>query len=382
MKILYVQDSLGTGGAERSNAELWYFLKEKNFSCRIIVLEHRKEGIEQEILDSGFEVDFLKPANFVAQAWQIANIINLWQPDIVHSVLLKSTWRVRLAKRFTSFIHVESLVNCTYDEIRAQDPEVNRLGLFFYKIIDRLSHFKGTDNFIAITQEVERHHEKHLRISPVKTAVIYRGRKKNIFLENQQLVRLELRKEFNFHREDIIFVHVGRQEFQKGHLNLLKAIKLFDHDLSSLNVKFLFCGRKGNASSEITGFLNRESIKTEILFLGHRPDVNRILAASDVFVFPSLYEGLGGSLIEAQAAALPVICSDLKVFKEVIIESENALVFPKSDETALGKHLLTLAKSPEKRKVMGEKSLVNFFSKFRLEEVNNQLVKYYNSLIS
>src|SRR5688500_12975039 len=98
MKILHVIDSLGTGGAERSTAEIWYYLRAKGFELSIVVLKHRKEGIEQEILREGFNVTFLSKKGVLSQALEISEYIKAQRPDIVHSTLFMSNLRVRLAR--------------------------------------------------------------------------------------------------------------------------------------------------------------------------------------------------------------------------------------------------------------------------------------------
>ena len=381
MKVLFIQDSLGTGGAEKSNSQLWYFLREKKIAIRIIVLEHRQKGIENEILEQGFDVTFLDKQNLWQQVKSIARIIDDFNPDIVHSVLFRAALRTRIAKLKTNFVNVESLVNCTYDKVRFSDPKVNKWALYFYKWLDRFTQSKGTDKFIAITNEVREHYIQNLNISPSKISVIFRGRKANEYLNAKADWRQKLNDEFLFSSNDVIITHVGRQEFQKGHLELLKAIKSIDQVLADNKVKFLFCGRDGNNSKEIEAFLAKESIKTGILFLGHRNDVNQILAASDIFVFPSKYEGLGGSLIEAQAAALPIVCSDIKVFEEVVNNNENALMYQLGNTKDLSEKLLLLIESETMRKKMGEESLKNFNAKFQLEKVNEQMLKFYENII-
>lgn len=381
MKILYVQDSLGTGGAERSNAELWYFLRKEGISIKIVLLEHRKVGIEEEIINYGFDVIFLKPGNFLDQARQIAKIVKTYNPDLVHSVLFKATMRVRMAKLFADFYNIESLVNCSYDKVRFEDPKVNPYSLRVYKLLDQLTHHKGTDEFIAITEEVKRHHVEELKVPVSKISVIYRGREQNPLVDKKEEIRLALRKELDLDREDLVFVHVGRQEFQKGHLVLLKAIKEQDEELRKLNVNFIFCGRKGNATEELEVFLKENPVKTSIKFLGHTDDIYRILAGSDVFVFPSLYEGLGGSLIEAQAAGLPIICSNIKVFQEVV-NQKNAEFFEVSNSSELGEKLVKLGNSGKLREEMEKESLYNFHRKFQLEEINRKTLNHYKKFIS
>lgn len=382
MKVLFIQDSLGTGGAEKSNSELWYYLRDHEVTVKIVVLEHRQKGIENEILSAGFEVTFIDKQNLWQQVNSIASIIKEYQPDIVHSVLFRASLRTRIAKFKTAFFHIESLVNCTYDAVRFSDPKVNKWGLHFYKFLDRITQIKGTDNFIAITNEVREHYSQQLGISLAKIDVIYRGRKENDFLNSKAEVRKALLEELHFSPTDIIITHVGRQEFQKGHLELLQAIKIVDDQMRDLNCRFVFCGRDGNNTQEIETFLAQEKLKTSILFLGHRHDVNQILAASDIFVFPSKYEGLGGSLIEAQAAGLPIVCSNIKVFEEVVDADCNALVYQLGDTADLAQKLLTLIQNETLRETMGKASLQNFKEKFQLENVNRQMLKQYEHFLS
>ncbi|MCH4823804.1 glycosyltransferase family 4 protein [Gramella lutea] len=383
MKILYVQDSLGTGGAERSNADLWYYLQSQpDVHLKIVVLEHRKVGIEQEILEAGFDVTFLKNGNLISQARNLAGIIEEFEPDLVQSVLFRSAIRVRLAKQFISFFHLEYIVNCSYSKIRYNDPKINNLGLSAYKYLNRYTQSKGVDHFIALTEEVKNHASNHLKIKPSKITVIPRGRSKNRFLAEKDLVHKEIREELNIDEDAILFVHVGRQEYQKAQTDLLEAIYLIDDELKKLKSHFIFCGRKGNLTSEIKEYLNNNDIQTPIDWLGHRNDIQEILLAADVFVFPSLYEGLGGSLIEAQAAGLPIIASNIKVFEEVVREDFNATLFETSNTKDLAAKLKFFATSKELREKYGKNSLENYNEKFQIDDIHNRIFNLYKDLIN
>ena len=382
MRILYVQDSLGTGGAERSNAELWYFLRRKNVDVKIVVLEHRSVGIEDEILRAGFNVTFLSPGNILNQVLELRRIIKNYSPDLVHSVLFRSAMRVRLTKPLLPFFHVESLVNCSYSPIRYKDPQINSTGLRIYKFFNQRTQSWGTDKFVAITHEVRKHAMEYVHIPSGKLAVINRGRAENPFINNggENDLKLKYRKELNFSPDEILFVHVGRQEYQKGHIPLLKAIKENDKELERCGVHFLFCGREGNETKEIEMFLKKNQLFTKISWLGHRSDVLKILAVGDAFIFPSLFEGLGGALIEAQAAGLPILCSNIKVFQEVVNKDKNALVFEVGNIEQLSNQMLLLAESSSTRREMGRKSLLNFQKKFRIDKIHQEMLKFYVEL--
>ncbi len=381
MKLIFVQDSLGTGGAERSNADLWYYLREQDgIELKIVVLEHRKVGIEKEIIDAGFDVTFLKKGNLLSQSKSLASIIKEFNPDLVQSVLFKSAIRVRLAKKFTSFFHIEYIVNCSYSKIRYNDPKINNAGLTFFKYVNRLTQSNGVDHFVALTNEVKDHASKHLRINPSKISVIPRGRSENAFIDSKMQIRNEVRQELKIAQDEIIFIHVGRQEYQKAQTDLLKAIHSVDENLKSSKAHFIFCGRKGNLTEEIEEFLLKNSLQTPVDWLGHRSDIPKVLLAADVFVFPSLYEGLGGSLIEAQAAGLPIIASDIKVFEEVVQENYNAELFKTSDIEDLAAKLQLMVNSPELRYKLGANSLRRFHEKFQIEDIHHRILNLYKKL--
>ena len=373
---------MGTGGAERSNADLWYFLKIKGVTIKIIILEHRKEGIEKEILKAGFDVVFLKKSNFFKQCFQIARLVKREKPDFVHSVLFRASIRTRFAKLFASFLHIESLVNESYSAVRFQDPRVNKWALMLYKYLDAFTQVWATNKFLAITELVKNHYVQKLGYPPEKVKVIYRGRAENQYIHQRKHHKETLHKEFSIPNSFLVLIQVGRQEYQKGHLITLKAVKeLYDRDLLD-HVHFLFCGREGNATLPIKQFVDKyPAVNEYISWAGHRSDIPELLAGSDVFLFPSRYEGLGGALIEAQAAALPVICSNLKVFEEVVQKDSNALTFKNGDHHEFAEKIFALIKNEAKREEMRDRSLVHFYKKFLLEKINEKTLTFYKSLL-
>jgi glycosyltransferase involved in cell wall biosynthesis len=101
--------------------------------------------------------------------------------------------------------------------------------------------------------------------------------------------------------------------------------------------------------------------------------VPQLLAASDLFVFPSRYEGMPGALIEACAAGLPVVCTDLPCMTEVVQPHVNALLFPLNHQQLLAQQLELLISNAELRNTMGAESLAIFHQKFTLESIHLQM---------
>jgi glycosyltransferase involved in cell wall biosynthesis len=125
--------------------------------------------------------------------------------------------------------------------------------------------------------------------------------------------RREIRKELHLSENDIVFGHVGRFAHQKNHEFL---IDVFAEFCKGENDSILLLVGDGPLREEIEKKTFDLKINNKVKFLGVRSDIPRILQALDLFMFPSLHEGLPVSLIEAQGAGLPCFISD-QVSKEV-----------------------------------------------------------------
>ena len=119
-------------------------------------------------------------------------------------------------------------------------------------------------------------------------------------------VRTAYREELGL-GDSLVIGHVGRFNPPKNHRFL---IEIFDKlKQKNTNVKLLLVG-DGDGRGKIEDLVKEKNLQEDIKFLGMRDDVYNILQAMDVFVFPSLYEGLPVTLIEAQSAGLPCIISN------------------------------------------------------------------------
>jgi glycosyltransferase involved in cell wall biosynthesis len=125
--------------------------------------------------------------------------------------------------------------------------------------------------------------------------------------------RREIREELHLSEDDIVFGHVGRFAHQKNHEFL---IDLFAEFCKGDNASILLLVGDGPLREEIEKKAFELKINNKVKFLGVRSDISRILQALDLFIFPSIHEGLPVSLIEAQGAGLPCFISD-QISKEV-----------------------------------------------------------------
>lgn len=120
-------------------------------------------------------------------------------------------------------------------------------------------------------------------------------------------VRMKIREELNIDEKTKVIGHVGRFSRQKNHSFLLDVFKSYSDRVPN-SVLMLVGG--GELEDEIRRKAKMLEIEDKIIFTGIRADVSSLLSAMDVFVFPSFYEGMPNTVIEAQATGLPCIISD------------------------------------------------------------------------
>jgi len=368
MKILFVIDSLGGGGAERSTQVLCDYLHEHNVDFKIVCLYFYPDGFHQEMIDKGYDIRFLEEKSFLRQTKEIIGIIKEGDYDIVHSILFKSNLRTRFAKLFTKFQHLESLVNTTYSEERKLDKKVNQNLLSLYKVLDKYSAKLFVDHFHSITNTVKKHYIDHLGLNLKKITVVYRGRKP-IKLGT---VRKKSSPEF-------ILLNVARQDYQKGQIFLLQAM----NELKAKNekdIKLIILGVEGSMTSTLKDYVKQKELQNMVDFAGFSNNVEKYFAPADVFTFSSLFEGLGGALIEAQSAGLPIIANDLEVLREVAVDKKNAIFVDIKDSSSVAQAILKLKNSSVLRAEFSRNSLKNYEEKFREEVSNRGMLKLYKEL--
>lgn len=128
--------------------------------------------------------------------------------------------------------------------------------------------------------------------------------------------RKKIRKMYNISDEILVLGHIGRMVEQKNQIFLLQIFKELIKEQRAI---LIFIG-DGVLYDKIIQFVKQENLEKNIIFLKQRTDINELLNIMDVFLLPSLYEGMPVSCVEAQINGLPCIISD-NITEEVILSS-------------------------------------------------------------
>lgn len=370
-------DSLGGGGTEQSVAELLPFLVQANFTP-VIVCFYRREGVESEVIAQGFDVRFLKGKEFMAWIRQLRHIIKVENPDIIHTMLFNADLAGRIAAIGSPAVVISSLVNTPYESVRFRDPRIKAYKLRAVQMIDWLTSRCLTTHFHAVSQAAKDSATASLRIPAERITVVERGRNPDRLGQSGLERRCKARQQLGLAVEDEVIVNLGRHEYQKGQKYLLEAVATLS--FAHPRLVLLMAGRQGNLTNELEMFKAHLGLNGQVRFLGHRQDVAEILAAADLFVFPSLYEGLPGAVLEAMALGLPIIASDIAPVREVVEENRNALLVAPASSAELARAIATLLDDRDKALAYGRHSRKIFETRFTLQQSATRMIELYRQV--
>lgn len=357
LRTLHVIDSLGGGGAEHSLLELLPAMTARGVQPAVAVLGERAESDDGALRHAGIPVHRLPPGR-VRRVAALRPLVR--QHDVVHTTLFEADVAGRLAAWGTGVPVVTSLVNTSYDRRRMADPNVTPWKLAAARAVEGWTARRLTARFHAITQAVADAAVEALGIESDRITVVPRGRDPEQLGEPSPQRRAAARARLGLDPEAPVVVTVGRQEFQKGQEVLAAATARLP------GVVTVFVGRPGAATAVIEAAAHERC-----RFLGHRTDVPDVLAAADVFAFPSRYEGLGGAVLEAMALALPVVASDLPALREVVEPEVTGVLVPPDDADALAAAVERVLRLPG---AMGAAGRDRFLGRYTLDAVVGPMI--------
>ena len=273
-----------------------------------------------------------------AQAlWQLICLFRQEQPALVHTHTSKAGVLGRVAAWLA---RVPVIVHTPHGHVFYGHFGPFRSWLFLQieRVLSAL-----TDRLIALTEAERQDHLDRAVGEADRFVVVPSG----IDRERFGRARVQGKQQpdwFGCPPEALIVGSVGWLTDVKGHEYLIEAVAKLKPDFPSLHLVIIGSGDRHDAllqQSELAG------LRDAVHLLGHRDDIEACLAGMDLFVLPSLNEGMGRALIEAMAAGLPVIASRVGGIPAVISHERTGLLVPPGDASALAEALRRLLDRPK-----------------------------------
>ncbi len=241
---------------------------------------------------------------------------------------------------------------------------------------------------IVPSDHVGRFIARHGRVHPERITRIYYGLDPSPFeaaASMQASERAAVRAALGLGEREVVFTCVARFAPQKAHDVLLRAFAEARARSPEPALRLVLVGDDpfgdGKRRAEAVARELGPDVVRAVLFTGIRRDVPQILAASDVFVMSSLWEGLGLVFLEAMACGLPVLSTRVSAIPEVVIEDETGLLVPPADAPALARAMETLSVDPELRSRLGRAGRARVRERFGLERMIEETLAVYRGVV-
>lgn len=378
MKLLYLINSLGAGGAERSLVELLPHYQSSGVDISLVCLEPRRVGVEAEARLLGTDLVYLSGGR---AGWisSFRRLIAQRRPDLVHTTLFDAHLVGRIGAMGTRVPVLSSLVSTPYVASRRRDRNLNQAAFRLVKVLDGWTARHLTSRFHAISHTVRDAYVDSLGIPPERITVVERGRDPRRLGQRDEARRQRVRQALGIDPAAPLLINVGRHEYPKGQTVLLRAMAILRERCAE--AVLLIAGREGHMTGDLERLHQELRLGDRVRFLGHRTDVPDLLAASDIFVFPSLYEGLGGAVLEAMALQLPIVASDIPAMREVVGSAGCGLLVEPEDPAALATAITRLVADTNMRRTLGARGARRFRERYAIDRCARRMVDLYRDVV-
>ncbi len=193
----------------------------------------------------------------------------------------------------------------------------------------------------------------------------------------------KMRRELGIPAKAVVFAIAGRLQRAKGYFEFIRMAEALGGE--NPNVYFLLIGGASRGEEEAAEEIRRRAASSEVadrlIFTGFRPDIENILQAADVFVFPSYAEAYGLVVLEAMALGLPVISSNCDGILDIVLDGQTGELVPPKNVPELVEKARRLLERSELRKRYGQAGLARVREEFTWEQMLDKLLARYNQAL-
>ena len=388
-KIIHIITRLDKGGSAENTFLTVLGIVKKNYEVVLVkgpTYESKMSKEEHISVISGLKEANLKGVKIVNNPFLLRRInpvydflalFSLWvflikeKPTIVHTHTSKAGLLGRLAAKLAG---VPIIVHTPHGHIFFGYFGTLKTKIFIF--LERLAS-RITDKIVALTNKERDDHVSFKIDKKEKFVVIFSGVELDRFKELDPEQKRNVKKELGLFDNSFIVGTAGRLVPVKGPQYLIKAAKYVISKYPKTFFIFIGDGRlRQNLEKEAFNL----GIKENIIFLGWRSDVAKIISIFDVFALPSLNEGMGRVLVEVMALGKPIVASDVGGIPDLVIDGKNGFLVPARNPKELAKYIQILIEDEAKREQMGlagKMSAQNFSKDIMVERITN----LYNELL-
>ena len=305
MKIMQVIPYFCFGGAETMCENLTYALRALGHQVVVVSLYGERTPISRRMEEAGVKIHYLdkKLGLDLSMIGKLKKLMLAEKPDVVHTHL-------DVIKYATAAAKLAGVPRCVHTVHNVADKEAEGRA---QKTINGFYFSHGWSTPVALSPEVQKSVASFYGLPMEKIPVIYNG---------IDLSRCQKKQSYTL-QNPAILTHIGRFNEQKNHEGLLRAFSLIHkkHPYTRLNLL-----GDGELLKPTQALAKTLGISDSVDFLGSQSNVYPYLQNSDIFLLPSLYEGMPMTLIEAMGTGLPIVASKVGGVPDMLEDGKSALL--------------------------------------------------------
>lgn len=355
MNIMQVIPVLDLAGAETMCQNLSIELKKQGHNVQVVSLYTKSTSITDNLKRNGIDVVVLnkKPGLDITCIFRLAKLMKQFEPEVVHSHIYACKYAQLAATMVGIKIKVHTVHNVASKEATSSNQKI-------YKILFELFNVRP----VALSEEVKKTVCELYHMKPENVPVVFNG----ILLEKCKPIE-------KYNETDCLkFIHVGRFMEAKNHGNLVRAFVKAHRSYNNISLYLFGAGELKTTIEELVSDLEAEEY---IHFMGLTDNIYDELYKSDVFILPSLFEGMPMTLIEAMGTGLPIITSPVGGVVDMLDDKENAL-FTDPDIDSIAACIEEMTSSVYLRKKLGLNAKTHS-NRFSAKTMANNYLKIYCS---
>lgn len=383
--VVHLIETLGSGGAERLLYTNLKHLPAARFRNTVVTVFDGPDRWAGPIRELGVGVESLGCRDYKGLAIGVVRLrawLNKERPSLAHTHLWAANIIGRVAGRLSGVPVVSSVHNPDYElEAWNDGSAVSLRKRKSFRQLDRWTARFGCDRMIAVSQYVRHSAHQQLGFPLERIELLYNPVDVEDLQSPPRMERRQLLRELDLHEESELLLNVGRISPQKGLLYAIRALSFIRKRFPRAHLLSVGATDDQAWLAHLRCVAEAEGVAERVHFLGARRDIPDLLRNCDVFVFPSLHEGLGIALIEAMFVGCACVATTTGPIPEVIRDGENGWLVAPKDVEGLAEAACALLADPGRRKKLGEKARESTREKFDPHRAAIKLAEIYESVL-
>lgn len=368
LRVLHVVNRLDLGGAESGILKVIVGLGSEEFTHAVCTARGHSIQFSQERSFSGQLFDAAGPGSeFQFLMHRFVRIIRQYRPHIVHSRNWGAIEAVFAARLAAVPVVIHSEHGYELDMLKGMPMRRRLLRRVAYGLADTV---------FTVSSDLRDYHAGQAGISPNKVKVLVNGVDSERFSPRPEK-KLAFRADFGLPENRFLVGTAGRLVAIKDQALLLRTAKILVQHGSDLCVALAGDGPELESLKALAASL---SLSDRVYFLGASRNIAAFLNTLDVFVLPSVSEGMSNTVLEAMSSGLPVVATRVGGNPELIEDHTSGLLFRVGEEAELAEHLSNLAADPQLRHALGASARARILREYRLDGMVDRYRNLYRQL--